>query len=138
MSDHRKHHLAELGSDATDDQIARAITGYLLNVGNPSGPFKLAYKFDAKSGPPPLHCDRIVQGHTLCAVDRRDKEWCRSWLLQALAKGLYVQRFDGNGYFTPIAGGGVAEARKTIAARERMADFDAKRVLPGVDDEIPF
>jgi hypothetical protein len=129
------HHLAALDSDATDDQLARAITGYLLNAENPAGPFKLAYKHNANKDAPPHVCDRIVQGHTMCAVERKDKEWCRTWLIEALAKGLYVQRFSGQGYFTPIAGGSVAEARKTIEARKRMADFDAKRTL---DDEIPF
>ena len=136
------HHLKQLGSDATDDQIARAITGHLISAHNPLGPFKLAYKFDANNAPPPHHADVLVQGKKLCAVSRRDKEWSKKWILEALLKGLYVQRFsDDRGYFTPTAGGSIVEARQTIASRERMADFDAKRTMPGADmddAEIPF
>jgi hypothetical protein len=136
------HHLAEFDSDATDEIIAAAIAGYLLNI-QPAGPFKLAYKFDANSAPPPVKCDRIVQAHTMCAIERKDKEQCRKWLLEVLKAGLYVQRFTGKGYFTPVAGGSVKDARDSIAARLRMADFDAKRTTPNgyLDDdesEIPF
>jgi hypothetical protein len=134
------HHLAALDSDATDDQLARAITGYLLNAENPAGPFKLAYKFNANDAPPPVQCDRIVAGHTMCAIERKDKEQARKWIKDVLAAGLYVQRFEGKGYHTPVAGGSLKDARDTIAARERMADFDAKRTAPDgyLDDDIPF
>jgi hypothetical protein len=135
-----KHHLADLTRASTDGDIARAITGYLLNEHNPAGPFKLAYEFDAKNNKPPHHCDRIVNGHTACAIERSDKEWCRTWLLIALNQGLYVQRYaPTSGWHNPIAGGSIKNARQTIETRERMADFDAKRTMPMTpDDEIPF
>jgi hypothetical protein len=139
-----KHHLADLDVNSTDDQIARAITGHLLNSENPGGPFKLAYKFEGvKDGPPPHQCDKIIGGQKLCAVDRANKEWCRQWILDALGKGLYVQRYSGaagSGYFQPIAGGSVESARFTIKTRARMAEFDKTRTAPKgyIDDDIPF
>ena len=136
-----KSHLADLDLNATDDLIARTITGHLLRVENPAGPFKLAYKFEGvKDGPPPHHCDTIMGGMKLCAIDRADKEYCRQWIIDALLKGLYVQRFVGRGYYTPVAGGSIESARFTIRTRERMKEFDAKRTAPDgyIDDDIPF
>lgn len=134
-----KHHLADLTANADDESIARAITGYLLNAENPAGPFKLGYDFDATKDKPPHHCDRIANGHKLCVIERTDKEYCRQWIVDALKLGLYVQRYRGSGYSTPIAGGSIKNARQTIETRERMASFDATRTMPIDDDsEIPF
>lgn len=135
------HHLADLDTSATDDMIARAIAGHLLNTDNPGGPFKLAYQHEAKDAPPPHSCDRIIHNLKLCVVDRKDKEWCRTWILEALGKGLYVSRYSGgSGFFTPVAGGSIKGARHTLDARKRMAEFDATRVAGTgyLDDEIPF
>jgi hypothetical protein len=131
-----RHHLADLDASATDEQLGRAICGHLLNAHNPAGPFKLGYKFDATKDAPPLKCDVLMQGHQLCTIERKDKEFCRMWILSALTLGLYVQRFAD--WRTPVAGGSIKRARETIATRARMADFDAARTINPDDDEIPF
>ena len=134
------HHLANLDASATDEQLSNAIAGYLLNTDNPAGPFKLGYEFDANKAPPPVKCDVLARGRKLCTIERKDKEAARAWIKDVLSQGLYVQRFVGNGFHTPVAGGSLKSARDTILARTRMADFDAKRTAPDgyLDDEIPF
>lgn len=130
-------HLAGLDGTATDEQLSNVIAAYLLSAENPAGPFKLGYDFNALTAPPPVKCDIQAQGHTICAIERTDKGVARAWIKDVLAKGLYVQRYVGSGWRTPVAGGSIKSARYTLEVRER------KRLLwdqttPQDDDEIPF
>lgn len=128
--------LDNITVDSSDSDIADAIIDHILNTHNPGGPFKLAYKFDANSGPPPVKCDRIVRDHTHCASEFQMKEKAALWLRAVLHAGLYVQRFVGKGYFEPIAGGSIKDVRESIAAQLRRLNYSA---IPGdLDDEIPF
>ncbi len=123
-----KKKIDNLAADSTDAEVAAAIADDLLNAGHPGGPFVLGYNFDAKRAPPPIKCDKLVREATLCTVDRSNKQWCRQWLVEVLVFGLYVQRYAGRSYFTPIAGGSIKEVRQRIKRRSCPID----------DDEIPF
>jgi hypothetical protein len=120
---------AGLDADSSDAEFVRVISKYLLDAGNPAGPFQLAYEFDARHAPPPVRCDRIMRGGKLCAIDRRDRGFCERWVHDALGAGLYVERFSSSTFRDPIAGCSIDHIRRKLVGR---LEYDASQ------DEIPF
>lgn len=124
-------HLTE---DATDEQIARAIAGHLLNIYNPGGPYRLAYDYTDHTKPPTVRADKLVHKHKLMCIERKDKEQARKWIIEAVMAGLVVHRYAGNDWRTLTASGSIESVKHKL---KRKFNPPQPRELD-LDDDIPF
>lgn len=121
-----------LDESATDEQIAKAIAGHLLNIYNPGGPYRLAYDYPDRTKPPPVIADKLVHKHKLACIERKDKEQARQWIVKAVLAGLTVYRYAGDDWCTITASGSIENVKHKL---DRKFNPPKRKDL---DDEIPF
>jgi hypothetical protein len=127
-------HLTE---DATDEQIARAIAGHLLNTFNPGGPYKLGYDYRDRTQPPKVKADKLVHKHAVAGIERKDKEQARAWIVECILAGLVVRRYIGEGWNTFCASGSITGTKRDL---NRKFNPPKQKIGGNLDDDdsVPF
>lgn len=133
-----RHEIAEAAVEAltaadTDPTIAMALADYLL--AGVCYPIKLSLNHNAKAAPCPVRIDR--PGLKQSSVTLTAADTARMWIIDALSRGYEVTTTTQRGQETKS----IAAIRKTIAWKQEMAEWRAKRGAGGAyddDDQIPF
>jgi hypothetical protein len=124
-----------LDESASDEQIAKAIAGHLLNIYNPGGPYRLAYDYPDRTQPPPVVADKLIHKHKLACVERKEKEAARQWIIKAVMAGQTVYRYAGDDWRTVVAAGSIHSVKYKL---DRKFNPPKPRERTDLDDEIPF